>query len=286
MRNAAEALILDGWGVVAVNPGEKRASTSWQKRTYAPDDFKTNDNLAVKCGEPSGWRVDVDCDAQEAIAAARDLLPRTELVHGRPSKPDSHYWFHCEGIKTTQFTDVKDSSGKTAMLIEIRSTGGYTLVPPSTHPSQEVLAWSVQRGPMTIAPDALYEAVRNVAIAALVARHWPSSGARHAATGHLAGFLVQAGLDEAAIVRIILTAARIAGDTDLRDREAFARSTCDKFKNDPSARLTGGPRLAESLGEGVVAKLRAWLRVADTDAIEDEPAPFLDATRKGRCDRA
>jgi hypothetical protein len=266
IQKIAKQYIEAGWSVVPLVPGEKKANTSWQKRTYKPEDFNPNDGIAGKCGEPSGWRVDVDCDAAEAVIAAKMLLPATGLIHGRPGKPDSHYWYICAGIKTTQFTDIKGADGKTSMLIEIRSTGGYTALPPSGHPSGDVLAWSLERPPMSLAEDVMYEAVRNVAIAALVGRHYPDSGARHKMVGDLAGFLLQASVEPHMVTQIIKTAATFAQDADLSDRVKYVQATCGKFK--AGEKVTGGPKLEDSLGQAVVAKLRAWLRVADLDAIE------------------
>lgn len=268
IREVAQALIDQGWSVVPLVKGEKRAETKWRTRTYTPANFKPDDGIAGKCGEPSGWRVDVDLDALEALEAAKALLPATGLVHGRPGKPDSHYWYICPGIKPHVFKDVKDSTGGTNTLVEIRSTGGYTALPPSGHPSGDVLAWSLERDPMRIEPDALIAGVRNVAIATLLARHWPGGGARHHAAGHLAGFLLRYGVEPLFVSRIIETAGRIAKDPDLKDRMNFVRSTIAKWEADKDTALTGGPKLAEAMGAEVVARLRTWLGVADDDAIE------------------
>jgi hypothetical protein len=137
----------------------------------------------------------------------------------------SHHWYVCEGAKTTQFADVSKS-----MLVELRSTGGYTMAPPSIHPTGEQLAWDVEGPWMHVLADILGTSVRDVAIAALLARHWPTS-ARHHMVGPLAGFLCQGRVDQ--VVRIVRVAATIAG-------------------------------------EPVVARLRSWLKLsADVTAIEE-----------------
>lgn len=264
-RDVAQRYIDQGWSVVPIVRGEKRAATNWSKKTYAADDFKPDDNIAGKCGEPSGWRVDIDLDASEAVQVAKLLLPITGLIHGRPGKSDSHYWFICDGAKTAQFTDVKDTLGKTGMLVEVRSSGGYTLLPPSIHPGGDLLAWSVERDPLVITPDDMYQAVQGVAIGTLLARHWPGPGLRHAAVGHLAGFLARAGAVH--IQQVISAAAHVAKDPDVRDRESFVRDTLAKYK--AGEVVSGGRKLAEALGEDVVAKLRSWLGLADDDAIEE-----------------
>jgi hypothetical protein len=262
----AKQYIDAGWSVVPLVKGEKRASSSWQKRIYTPEDFGSDDGIAGKCGEPSGWRVDVDLDSLEAVAAAKLLLPSTGLIHGRPGKPDSHYWFICSEIRTTQFTDIRDAAGKSGMIVEIRSTGGYTALPPSGHPSGDVLAWVIERAPLTMTPEDLYGAVRSVAIAALLIRHWPGHGATHAAVGPLAGFLCQGGVDSPTVIEIIKTAATLSG-ADIRDCVNYATSTVGKFR--AGENVTGGPKLTDALGESVVAKMRGWLKMADLDAIEE-----------------
>lgn len=266
IRFTAKAYIDAGWAVVPLVKGEKRASTSWRNKTYSVADFAADDGIALKCGEPSGWRVDVDLDCPEAIAAARELLPNTQLIHGRLSKPSSHWWFVCKDIKTTQFTDVKpDAKGAGPMLVEIRSTGGYTAGPPSVNPSGETLEWEIQREAMEIEPTALYEAVREVALVAILARHWQEYG--HHAIGPLAGFLTLGGCPSA--VRIITLAAKIAGASSDQQRDArnFAETTVSKVK--AGEKVTGGPTLQEHLQDALVDKMRGWLRLADTDAIEE-----------------
>lgn len=269
IRFVAKTYIDAGWSVVPLVKGEKRAGSSWQKKTYTVNDFGPDDGIAGKCGEPSGWRVDVDLDCDEAVIAAKDLLPNSGLIHGRPGKPDSHYWFICEGAKTTQFMDVKDTGGASAMLVEIRSTGGYTALPPSKHPSGDILGWSIERQPLVLKfEEELYPAVRSVALTSLLARHWPGPRAKHDAIGPLAGFLARAGLPGTLIIDVIRLAASIAKDAEVGDRVAFARTTVAKFKaGDP---VTGSSvRLAEHFPPGVVSKLRTWLRLSDDDAIDD-----------------
>lgn len=269
IRFVAAQYIAAGWAVVPIIAGQKRADSRWTKKTYGPKDFGPNDNIAGKCGEPSGWLVDIDLDAKEAVEAGKLLLPATGLIHGRPGKPDSHYWYRCEGAKMHVWKDVKDTGGQTGTLLELRSTGGYTVLPPSIHPSGEIITWILERDPLSISADDLMLAGRNVGIAALLARRWPGPGARHHMIGHLAGFLCRYGLDDRFIVKVIEVAALVARDSDVKDRVVYARNTLEKYRNNPKTPLTGGPKLAESLGEDVVGRLKQWLGARDDDALEE-----------------
>lgn len=261
MSDIAQKYIDAGWSVVRLVKGEKRADASWPTKTYEANEFDANDGVAIKCGEPSGWLVDIDLDCSEAIAAANALLPMTGLVHGRASKPSSHRWFICRDIKTKQFTDINE---KGAMLVEIRSTGGITAVPPSINPSGEVLTWETQSAPLLIEPDDLASCVRDVAIATLLARHWPGHGATHVAIGPLAGFLCRAGVVD--VVRILATAATIAG-SNVRDVTNYAQTTVSKFRK--GEKVTGGPTLEEHFDKAVVRKMRSWLQTPDEAAVEE-----------------
>lgn len=205
-------------------------------------------------------------------------MPATGLIHGRPGKPYSHYWFICEDIKTTQFTAPKDSAGKSQMLLEIRSTNSYTVVPPSTWVDKagqnpETIIWHSERDPARIDKDIAYDLGAQIASATLLAMNWPDSGTRHAAIGPLVGFLCRAGIEPDQAIKLVMTAAEVAGDSDLRDREKYARLTAAKFTN--GEKVTGGPSLVEHFGEPVVQRLRSWLRVADVDAIEAMNARYF-----------
>lgn len=274
IRFIAAQYIAAGWSVVPLPKGEKRADESWRKKTYTPKHFSDGDNIAGKCGEPSAWRVDVDLDSPEAVAVGALLLPRTGLVHGRPGKPDSHYWYRCEGAKTRVWKDVKDTSGKTGTLLELRSTGGYTVLPPSVWTAKdgsytETLAWSVERDLLVIEPEELDSCCNYAGIATLLAVHWPGPGARHHAAGHLAGFLCRYGVPDIWLIKIIEAAARAANDPDVKDRVVFARGTLDKHLAQKDIPLTGGPKLAESFGDDVVTRLKQWLGARDDDALEE-----------------
>jgi putative DNA primase/helicase len=266
MKQHAQRYIEKGWAVVRLAPREKRATESWRDKVYTVDDFGPDDNIAVKCGEPSDWLVDVDCDCPEAIIAARMLLPNTGLTHGRPGAPDSHYWFRCEGIKSETF------KGPSGMIIEIRSTGGYTMLPPSVHPSGALLAFGTEGPLLDLTPEDLRAAVVAVPLAVEMGRAWPAPGVRHDAVGHFAGFLLQHGVDGFLVPKIIEAAATIAQDGDIRDRVKFAQNTVTKVRNGED--VTGGPKLAAIVGDDVVGRMRRVLKAHDEIVLDPkDPMP-------------
>ena len=255
--------LAEGLSVIPIPRGEKGPRLpNWQATAFTEEDFGADDNIGVRLGEPSGGLVDIDLDAPETIAAARVLLLQSQRVHGRPSKPASHYWFTCAGIKSQRFTAPNGD-----VLVEIRSTGGQTVLPPSTHPSGEVLSWEQEREPLAIEEHALRASVRLVAACALVARHYPAEGSRHEAAGALAGFLALQKIEPAAIERLVRTAAEIAGDREASDRARFAGDTARKAS--PETPTTGGTRLAELLGDEVVKRLRSWFGVRTDSAVDE-----------------
>ena len=153
-------------------------------------------NVGVLLGAPSGDLVDVDLDALEAVALADVFLPATRAVFGRASKRASHRLYVCT-IDTEKFADV-DKRDDTSMLVEIRSTGGQTVFPGSTHPSGEAVAWAEDGDPAPVEALELRRAVVHLACAAMLARHWPPAGTRHDGALAAAGFLARAGVDDGA----------------------------------------------------------------------------------------
>ena len=71
-RRAAAALIRRGVAVIPVPAGEKNPGRpGWEALRITeeeiPDYWTNGQNVGLLCGEPSGWRVDVDLDADEAV---------------------------------------------------------------------------------------------------------------------------------------------------------------------------------------------------------------------------
>jgi len=136
--NAARSYLGRGIAVIPVPPRSKRAVLDgWSSLRLTdaqlPSYFCGEENIGLLLGEPSDWLVDVDLDCGEALRVAPHVLPATLCKTGRPSNPDSHYWYRAVGAKTRQFRDPFTNE----MVIELRSTGAQTVVGPSIHPSGE-----------------------------------------------------------------------------------------------------------------------------------------------------
>jgi putative DNA primase/helicase len=271
----ARKYTLLGWRPIPV-PFREKAPTlrGWQSLRLdareLPAHFNSQPmNLGLLLGEPSGHLVDVDIDAPEAVAIAWQLLPPTQCRSGRPGKPRSHGWYETN-LATLKFRDPAGGDGDhdKGMLVEIRSTGCQTIVPPSIHPSGEAIAWDGDGEPAVVAPDELRTAAARLAAAALLARRWPGEGVRHDFALALAGFLLRGGLEEPVATLIVEAAARAARDVEWEDRRRAVRDTAAALAAGEA--VTGGPALAEFIpaAERVLAKLREWLGLRGGGAAE------------------
>jgi hypothetical protein len=135
---AARRYLRRGYMPVYVPPGTKGPTEKgWQKQRLTGEDlakhFNRPGNIGIILGEASGGLVDVDLDCPEAIEQADRFLPETGAVTGRPGAQRSHRWYVSDVPGTRQFRDPKANE----MIVELRSTGGQTLVGPSVHESGE-----------------------------------------------------------------------------------------------------------------------------------------------------
>lgn len=133
---AARQYVRRGWSVVPVPFKQKRpVLKEWEQLRLADSDlaqyFDQPANIGLILGEPSDWLVDVDLDCDEARAIAAKYLPPTQAKSGRAGAPESHWWYIAEGAKTVQNRDPVTKQ----MIVELRSTGGQTVVGPSVHPT-------------------------------------------------------------------------------------------------------------------------------------------------------
>ncbi|WP_168565129.1 bifunctional DNA primase/polymerase [Crateriforma spongiae] len=160
-----------GWYCVPLKPGSKSPSRrDWTSLRLDPEVFPEGCNIGLILGEPSGWLVDVDLDCPEAIELADQYLPPTPAITGRPSSPKSHRWYIATGATTDKHADPSDGS----MIVELRSTGGQTVVGPSIHPDGE--PYDVLEAEPAIVPAPMLAAcVKALADAVIVKRGAPVS---------------------------------------------------------------------------------------------------------------
>lgn len=154
-----------GWAVIPVpfrskNPGR----LEWEKERHDEAAIRLLfngqlRNIGVLTGEPSDWIIDVDLDCQAAIDLAPQHLPATGSIFGRRSKPKSHYIYQATGPIKTDRTCISKVYGQ---LLELRSTGGQTVFPGSTHPSDESIEWESDEPPAKINPDDLTRVFRTL----------------------------------------------------------------------------------------------------------------------------
>jgi DNA-binding transcriptional ArsR family regulator len=233
-------------------------------------------NVGILLGKPSGWVVDVDLDAPEAVELGpRFLLP--SLKSGRESASCSHWWYRSEGASTHRW---KDTDGAT--LVELRSTGCQTLVEPSRHPDGDRYLWHHEDGPASerlriteIEPEDLASACRYLATATLVARRLPPVGGRHHFALALAGFLLRDGrIGKEDALRLMEVAWGVAGGASqeaLRDLANIVRDTARNLAL--GAEVVGGGSL-EEMSPGMPRLLsRWWGWTKDRACLEVDDAP-------------
>lgn len=268
-----------GWAPIPVPAKAKKpALDGWQRLKLAdadlPRHFASNPNVGLLVGEPSGGLVDVDLDCPAAVAVAASFLPSTPLWSGHEKRPRSHAWFRCAEVpKAARYKDPTDN----ATVAELRSTGGQTVVAPSTHPEGGAYLWHGPLRPAEVGGPDLDRAVRALAAAALLAKHWPQkSGSRHDIANALAGMLARAKWSDADVAGFVLAVAAGAGDEEAEGRRDAAKATAERYRTG-GYRITGTKTLAGLIDPRVVSRVRMWLGLGGFDAVEvteiAEPEP-------------
>jgi hypothetical protein len=234
-------------------------------------------NIGLLLGEPSHGLIDADLDCPQSIAAAPFFLPLTGWVSGRQSAPRSHYWYRVSEPPAKASTGWLDFNRK--KLLELRSTGGQTVAPPSLHEDTgEAIEWRTLHEPAEVSIADLMRACQSLAAAALLARHWPAEGSRQDAALALAGGLLRGGLAQEQAERLVSATALAAGDEEHGKRAAAVGSTARTLAE--GGQVTGWPRLAELLGPSggvVAARVREWLGLtvrAEATDFTPEPLPW------------
>lgn len=275
----ARTAVAIGWSVIPVPPRSKNPNRAgWQKERHAERDLprvfaQADLNVGLLLGGPSGDVVDVDLDTPAAAQLGSRWLPPTGAVYGRASAPASHrLYVPTAGLRTEKFLDSAAPpggqglpSGQKATLVELRSTGGHSLLPGSVHPSGEAYRWEAGVPPEAIPDAGAVEAallpglVRRVAAGALLAALW-TDGRRHFLALDVAGVLLSSGWGRDVASDFLCTVALVAGDPEHAERRVDVETTAQRLASGQP--VTGIPELARKLGSKVVDDLKAWLGVA------------------------
>jgi RecA-family ATPase len=291
--NVALKYINRGWNPVPIPHGTKAPQQAgWHTRLIdaasAPQYFNGSEmNVGVMLGPNSHGLTDIDLDCAEAIAIAPYLLPPTRAIFGRPSKRASHWLYYTNLALTSEAAALqyRDPQSK-AMLLELRmggDRGAHTVFPGSTHESGEPITWDEDGEPASADADDLRRRVRALAACALIARRWPTQGARHDAARMLGGFLSRAGKAAIEIRYLAEAIAKAAGDPEWRDRCTAAEDAATAHH--AGKRAYGLNTMRDMFGVEVAEKAAEWLdyqgggepvQVADDIGKQLPPLKWLD----------
>jgi hypothetical protein len=249
----------DGLMPCPLHPRSKRPSAGegWNQLVITPstvdDHFGESDNVGVLLGQPSDWIVDVDLDWDEAVRAAARLLPKTKIL-GRESRPRSHYFYRCINSKTGKWLAPPPDG---SCIVELRSTGSQTVLPPSRHPDGDRYQVDDDFAYAEVSPRSLERLLNGVASAALLARSYPTEGARHDYIHAVAGTLLNLNWDDDRVTDFCWAVLDAAEDDDRAQRERTIANTVKSHKE--GGRVYGFKKLCEWLEPNVRDRLSRWL---------------------------
>jgi hypothetical protein len=220
--------------------GKTPTLEGWTKRKLTEDElsrhFFEGRNVGIVLGGDTSL-VDVDLDNLLAIVVAEHILPNT-LKSGREKNLSSHYWYLCEPVPVSRSYSLPKAMAERlgvahgdTTLVELRSTGRQTTVPPSIHPDDgDEYRW--HRGAIRkIDGGELERLVEDVATATLLALHWPLKGSRQSFALHAAGYLGRH-MEHGRVEAILGAAAAAAEDEEIDKRFRAVRDTLLKLEKE------------------------------------------------------
>jgi putative DNA primase/helicase len=245
---------------VALHPQLKNPiGTEWQKNPISAEralDQHENlqHNIGLINGEVSGI-VDVDLDCSEAAQLASVFLPQPIAMFGHGGNNRGHWLFRCNNSGKTKQFNCPDTG---ATLVELRSNGSQTMIPPSVHPTGARLEFtSISDSAPSVDFVALQSAVGLLAASSFVAQNW-KSGSRHNLSLGFSGLLLKTGVKADLIEEIVENICLLAQDEEFQDRINTVRTSARKQAHE----LAGYTMLEEILGDKAAKKISEWVGVS------------------------
>lgn len=265
---------------VPLAPRSKKPSggIGWNKLKVTPDTvskfFADGENVGGLWGDPSNGIIDVDLDCEEASEVASIFLPET-FIYGRSTRPMTHYLYVCPRAENSKY-----KSDKGEMILEVRSTGSQSVLPPSIHPDGDRYQIYHDVPIESISYSQLKICIEKIAAASLFIRYYPDEGGRHDYIHSVAGALLYGGWDEEAVNTFLL--AVLTGvsskDDDVSGRKYTVKNTIENFKK--GNRIYGWKTLSQWMPGEAMSILRGWLlRKTPRDVV---PGIVRDLTKEDR----
>lgn len=261
--------------------GKNPHANNWQEKPVPYEDLKimmngeTPINVSILLGKYSNGIVDIDLDSPSAIYLASEWLPDTGLVFGRASTRGAHRLYRIEGSENTK-TKPFDNPTLKHRILEFRSTGGYTVIPPSTHEEGELIEWDRTEGITEVDYEDLIIACQRLAVACMWAERWElmvKNRQTHTTNIALAGALARSGVPEDITYKIVESGCIFFGETR-EGADIQLRAVTDTYKNyekwkagESSDPVTGWPTLGELLEQKEMRFIREMLMIAEPETV-------------------
>lgn len=254
-------------------------ATDWNKlritRDTIEDYFRPNDNIGGLWGEPSNWIIDIDLDCPEALIASQYYLPKT-YTYGRAGAPASHFLYRCEGAITRKY-----QSRQMGTIVEIRSSGTQSVLPPSIHPSGERYKAFNKIDIAEIRWGNLDARIKKLAGVGLAAKYYPEKGGRHDFVHAMTGALLWAKWSDDDVRRFMQAVIACQYDGETKDRDGSVENTILHYHKGDN--VQGWPSLSAFMPGQDLMLLQRWVgssRMPDNsevapDSIAAEPPPRM-----------
>ena len=214
--------------------------------------FKPGDNIGALWGEASDHATDIDLDMEEAVAVAEHILPET-FIYGRTGKEYSHYVYRVMGAETKKW-----QTQELGTIVEIRSTGSQSVIPPSKYPDGGRYVTDIDIDFTQLTKLDVERFCDEIAVAAVFTHFYPSAGSRHDYVHAMTGALCHEEWPAEKIKRVIgAVLTVIQGEEDeLKDRMNTVVNTIEK--HDMGDRTKGFTSLEAWMSMPVIAATRRW----------------------------
>ena len=284
IKEAYDNYIAYGWKPIRIWSGRKRPiERAWiEKNKPEKDEFGGYDNIGIVLGEKSSGLGDVDIDHPDLVEAAPHFLPETGAKFGRyygsEKQSLAHWLYRSTGDKT--YAIKKPGEG---VVIEIRSTGGQTVFPPSyVHDAtigMDLVCWQGgAKAPLPkleSIPEISYDALRmsvNLLAATVFSAKYFNAGSFHDDMLAWCGVLAKSGYELSEAKKSVTWLVEKTNQTGLDDRLAALEDTYSKYTNDEV--VTGISSLKNSGWDEIhIAWLKNLLKVKSS--FESDGRPFV-----------